>query len=163
MNQNFQDNDDAESMDVEMGQIGKDDEWAASARVGSPNEQDRFQHDKAGIPANEGYLGKASVVSWLDDAGQQPSGNRKLSFLTPTSSTEAGTLASLGSPPRALSGAASPEAFFQAPRVPQSALDTSTYYAGELDLSTFGQWFENVEKKALPSKTTADGMVLLFI
>ena len=48
-----------------------EDEWNATGDAGSGHEQDRINRDKPGYPINEGYLGKASVVRWLEDTGER--------------------------------------------------------------------------------------------
>ncbi len=49
------------------------DEQSIKGNAGSPRLQDRVQRDRPGYPRAEGFLGNASVVRWLEDAGQKMS------------------------------------------------------------------------------------------
>ncbi|OJD16473.1 hypothetical protein AJ78_03372 [Emergomyces pasteurianus Ep9510] len=46
---------------------GDEDEYAASAGAGSPRFQDRIQPNSAGFISTTGFLGKASVVRWIEE------------------------------------------------------------------------------------------------
>ncbi|QSS55096.1 C6 transcription factor [Histoplasma capsulatum var. duboisii H88] len=46
---------------------GDEDEYAASASAGSPRFQDRVQPNSAGFVRTTGFLGKASVVRWIEE------------------------------------------------------------------------------------------------
>ncbi|PGH30796.1 hypothetical protein GX50_06424 [[Emmonsia] crescens] len=52
---------------IEATGSGDEDEYAASAGAGSPRFQDRVQPGSAGFVRTTGFLGKASVVRWIEE------------------------------------------------------------------------------------------------
>lgn len=52
---------------IEGAGSGDEDEYAASASAGSPRFQDRVQPNSAGFVRTTGFLGKASVVRWIEE------------------------------------------------------------------------------------------------
>ncbi|OAX83927.1 hypothetical protein ACJ72_01718 [Emergomyces africanus] len=55
------------STSIEGTASGDEDEYTASASAGSPRFQDRIQPNSAGFVNTTGFLGKASVVRWIEE------------------------------------------------------------------------------------------------
>ncbi|KAJ9221346.1 transcriptional regulator family: Fungal Specific TF [Paecilomyces variotii] len=131
------------------GEEINEDEFSVSAGAGSPRFQDRVQQDAAGFSRSFGFLGKSSVVRWLEDTAMKVT----IPFVEPSfralSTTHRAVI-------DAMNNAPSPEDFNRL------LLEGCNYFLSYLDLREFGAFGEKVDAFELPPRETADGLVDIY-
>ncbi|KAL1963631.1 hypothetical protein VTN77DRAFT_7952 [Rasamsonia byssochlamydoides] len=125
------------------GEDGNDDDYPS---VTSPEFQDGAQQDVPGFIGPSGFLGRSSVVRWMEEAsvrmtvsslGSNVSGLPLIHRQTLTTMNRANSL----------------DEFHQL------LMEGCDYFANHLDVSDFGVFGENVDAFQLPPRQTADALV----